>query len=376
MSLREKRWLSVLDQYLGIPAVYALGMGRRKRPFDERIWAKPNLRLALIKTGAIGDLVLLSAVVREIRLACPGAHITLIASRDNAQAIPFLGGIDRPFIFDMARPLLSIRRLRRLGDFDLLMDFSSWMRITACIAALAKSGPRAGFKRKGMFRHFVYDLRVEHSDGVHEIENYRNILRALRLEPRGLRPEVLLRRPLLPDDARAGFPGPRIVVHMFSSKEDALFRGWPERKWLVLVSRLIQKGFTVFLTGGRGDVESATSFVEKLKGPADIVNMVGRLDLEQSVALIKAVSLLVSVNTGIMHLGAAAGARLISLHGPTSLKRWGPLASEPSIDIVGKLPCVPCLSLGFEHQCKSGGCMDTISVEEVEAAVDRLATDD
>jgi heptosyltransferase I len=163
---------------------------------------------------------------------------------------------------------------------------------------------------------------------------------------------------------------------MFSSEEDAVYRGWPERKWLVLVGHLVQKGFTVFLTGGCADLAAAASFVEKLKKTASVVNMVGRLDLEQSVALIKDVSLLVSVNTGIMHLGAAAGVSLISLHGPTSLRRWGPLSSGTSIDIVGKLPCVPCLSLGFEYHCKNGGCMDTISVEEVEAAVDKLATFD
>jgi heptosyltransferase-3 len=376
MSLRERRWLSILDRYIGIPMVYAMGVGRRKRPFDERIWAKRDLKLALIKTGAIGDLILLSAIIKEIRLSSPLADITLIASCDNAQAVPIIGGIDRSFIFDMTRPFLSIRRLRGLGDFDLLMDFSSWMRITACISALVKSSLRVGFKRKGMFRHFIYDLWVEHSDEVHEIDNYRNILRVLMLEPRGVRPEVLLHPRILPDDARAGALGSRIVIHMFSSKEDSLYRGWPEKKWLVLVSHLIQKRFTVFLTGGAGDVDAAASFVEKLKKTANVVNMVGRLDLEQSVALIKDVSLLVSVNTGIMHLGAAAGVPLISLHGPTSPRRWGPLSSETSIDIVGKLPCVPCLSLGFEHKCKNGGCMDTISVEEVETAINRLATDE
>jgi ADP-heptose:LPS heptosyltransferase len=63
---------------------------------------------------------------------------------------------------------------------------------------------------------------------------------------------------------------------------------------------------------------------------------------------------------------------MISLNGPTSIKRWGPLPLNNGYALTGSLSCVPCLSLGYEYKCKSGGCMDTISVDEVIDAAKRL----
>lgn len=92
-------------------------------------------------------------------------------------------------------------------------------------------------------------------------------------------------------------------------------------------------------------------------------------DLILLAGLIKAAYCLISVNTGIMHLGAALGARVISLSGPTSLVRWGAV-SDRAINLAAKKDCSPCLNLGFEYQCQHGGCMKTIEVGEVIRALE------
>jgi len=78
--------------------------------------------------------------------------------------------------------------------------------------------------------------------------------------------------------------------------------------------------------------------------------------------------ILVSGNTGIIHLGAAVDTKVVALHGPTNPNEWGPYNKESTV-IKSSKPCAPCLYLGFEYKCHKPDCMDEISVDEVFDAV-------
>ena len=76
----------------------------------------------------------------------------------------------------------------------------------------------------------------------------------------------------------------------------------------------------------------------------------------------------VSVNTGVMHLAAAAGAPTIALNGPTSATRWGPVGANV-VSVDSELPGCGYLNLGFEYDGQRTDCMLGISVDRVAAAV-------
>ena len=89
------------------------------------------------------------------------------------------------------------------------------------------------------------------------------------------------------------------------------------------------------------------------------------------VGILERARLVVSVDTGIMHLAAAVHAPLVALQGPTSKKRWGPLSDRAVVVRVGE-KCRPCISLGFESNCDNPICMKNITVDMVLDAVDTV----
>jgi heptosyltransferase I len=109
-------------------------------------------------------------------------------------------------------------------------------------------------------------------------------------------------------------------------------------------------------------VESAPELSERL------VNGAGRYDLGQIVDLVSDSRCVVSVNTGVMHIAAAAGAPTVSLNGPTSERRWGPVG-ERAVSVNSELPGCGYLYFGWEYDGERKDCMQGISVERVLEAV-------
>jgi ADP-heptose:LPS heptosyltransferase len=372
MRLRDGTLYTILDKYLGIPAVYILGFFRKKRLLPQNIWIKAGLKVGIIKTGAIGDMLLLTAIIDEIKQINPSSIITVINSADNCQVSDLIKNIDRTLVFDMHRPLQSIYALKKKYAFDILLDFAPWLRATAIISFFIKAEFKVGFNRKGAYRHFIYDQLVDHSDDIHELENYRNLLKALGLIIQYLEPTVRIGPNGLHNKIKNEPYSRYAVFHMFPGGDKPYLKTWPQPKWLELAHRLLRYYDHIYITGAKADKKDAQSFIKKINSLPEIVNLAGKLSLLETAALIKGASLLVCVNTGIMHLGAIVGVKMISLNGPTSIKRWGPLPINNSYALTGSLTCVPCLNLGYEYECRSGGCMDTISVDKVIDAAKRL----
>ena len=280
----------------------------------------------------------------------------------------------------MSNILGSFLHLRKQESYDLLLDFGSWSRLNAIISYVIKADIKVGFKRKNMFRHYVYDITAEHLDGVHELENYRNILRVLDCSLSNLKPEFLINSESS-DKIRniVNTKQKYIIFHLFASGSHKEKKEWPESSWIKLANRLIREDFKIILTGGKQDSELANVFVKKTNGieGLDCISLAGKLSLEETAALIKEVGTIISVNTGIMHLAATVDASIIALHGPTSPSRWGPV-SEKSVVLKPKIECDSLLSLGFEkHNCViENGCISTIEVDDVYKALKNLTSID
>lgn len=369
MQERGNSFLKIADKYAGIPLVFTLGILKKKRKFDKELLEKHQKSFLLLKTAGIGDTIVLSAAAREIKRAWPGSHLTLLCSKNNYEIAGYLNCFDKIYIFDILKPINSLIKVISLGPFDFLLDFAPWARINSIISYFARAKFKVGFKRKGMHRHYVYDLFVEHEDKGHEIENYRKILRAICIQPAGLLPEINV------DSAAGGIPFENaIVFHPYPGGAKSTLKEWPANNWVKLGRELIKRNYNVIITGGKKDAARAGALEEQINGGLKTkmcTSLAGKLTLMEVGELIKESRVLVSVNTGTMHLGAAVGANIVALHGPTSPGRWGPL-SDKAVVLIPKVPCHPCLSLGFEYGCKGGGCMETISVEEVLAAAEQF----
>lgn len=354
MKERNNQLMKKLDRYIGCPLLYFLGAVRHKA-LRQEVGEEP--RVLLLKTAAMGDTILMDAVIREIKAWRPQSKITFVCSGSNLGMVKALGHIDSIVNFDMKKPLSSLKAVRSSGNYDLVLDFAPWVRINGLITWAARARYKVGFKRKHMHRHYIYDCVAEHQDTVHELENYRNILRAAGIPVQGFTPCFQI------DENKRYIAGDYAVFHLYPAGSSVQLRQWDNKKWLVLGKQIFEAyGFKICLSGGKEDAGAAEALVRQMrKSGIDALSIAGKYNLKEMEAVLAQAELLVSVNTGIMHMGAAVGVPVVALHGATSVIRWGPLSANAR-NVWTHEPCQPCISLGFESKCKNPVCMQHISV--------------
>lgn len=143
---------------------------------------------------------------------------------------------------------------------------------------------------------------------------------------------------------------------------------------LVIISNLtiFRLKYIGLNSGGAADKADIDKLVGKIRDHGiEAENIAGKYSLSAMASVLQNAQLLVSVNTGTMHLGAAVGVPLVAINGANPIKRWGPL-SDNSISLASKRKCWPCVSLGYETDCQKADCIEDICVSDVMEAIEKL----
>jgi ADP-heptose:LPS heptosyltransferase len=346
--------LHFLDRYAGIPAVAILGQARRKRALPCMIRT-----IGLLRTAAIGDTVLMSAAIADLRAAFPEASVIFFAGPTNFEMAGMLDGVDEIVEVPIAN-LAAWWRVRSIA-VDVMIDFGQWPRFDALLTLFSSASFTIGFQTHGQHRHYGYDAAVEHSCHVHEIENYRRLVRALGVKTGN--------PPRLPTASPApSSPANYAVFHLWPGGRRRELKQWPDEKWLALVEEIAGREIEIVLTGSAADRDGNDAMIGRVGPHARcFVRNAAGLSLRETAALLAHSRLVVSVNTGVMHMAAALGAPLVALHGPTSSRRWGPIG-EKAIVVDSPLDGCGYLNLGWEYPSRPLGCMECISYETVRDA--------
>lgn len=208
-------------------------------------------------------------------------------------------------------------------------------------------------------------------DGRHHTDEYARILLGL---PDGERPESLA--PVHPDRLPAS-PLPRsgnkarVVLIPAGAKnlmrDDAL-RRWPMENYISLASSLLQRGFEVLLAGGPQD----TWAVPRFAGLA-VIDQTGKLTLPEMVALLDDSDVVVTHDTGPLHMAGITGAGLIGIFGPTNPRGRLPQRANTVALWGGEgFACRPCYDGRDYAPCLHNGCMHQVTVQMVLDQVEAL----
>lgn len=356
--------LRALDARLGPSLVFCAGLFKgRGRPPE-----RPG-SLAALCLGCIGDTILLSGPLADLAKAHPGCRVTLFATNANAETARLLPAVSEVVTLPLTLPDRAIRLLREAGPFDALLDFGQWARISALFSAAARAGFKAGFQTPGQHRHYAYHAVAEHRTDRHEIDNFRALAALLGAEGNAA-PHLVLPAPAGEQDVPAG---PFAVLHPYPGGSRARMKEWPLERWQETARALRHRGLEVIVSGGPADMQRAAALAAACQDPG--TRSLAGLPLARTARLIQQAAVVVSVDTGVMHLAAALGSPLAALHGPTSPACWGGLGPAPERIAVLRAPdqsCAPCLRLGFERDCPDNACMRGIGVDATLEAVDRL----
>ena len=321
-------------------------------------------RILLVRSDAVGDLVLTLPVARSIKQADPSIQITFLASR---YAAPLLAG--ESYIDDIVtipgRSLENFnqisalaRDLRRM-NLDLCVMF--YPRLSLALAAyLAKVPIRVGTARRAY--SFLFNRRVKlrrRNSGKHELDlNYDLVAERFpgltRFEPsltvtpaEAEQANKMLQEVGIAQDSRF------IIVHPLSHGSSP---NWRLGRYVELVAKLTKDGHRILITGSQleaGDIAAAFGVI----GPG-AVNLAGRTDLAVLKALISKAEMLISGSTGPIHIAGAVGTFAVGIYPPESTlspQRWGPRGSANKLF----LPPVN------EYKGSLVDLMDQIAVEDL-----------
>lgn len=354
---RGGRLHRTLDRVVGIPLVSLLAVARTRRRQPEKLNT-----IGLICLGAIGDTVLLTAIIADVRAALPDARIVLVISHSNRAIIPLLTNTDEIIVLPILRPRECIRLLRS-ARFDILVDSTQWPRISAIYAALSGARFTAGFKVRGQYRDSAFDAVVTHSRSCHELENFRTLIRAVGVRTSHL-PTIEV-PPAAYTSAASKLDVPFVVFHPWASGFKGWLREWTIEGYVELARAITAMGYQVVVTGSPDDVSKTAHLVAEASHiGVSITSMAGKLSLAEVAALLSRASLVVSVSTGIAHIAAALDVPQLSLYGPTSPLLWRPVSDKSTVIGPTGVPA-GYLYLGFEYTTNPTNCLTAIPPAEV-----------
>lgn len=352
----------VLDYWLGIPLLNGLATVRRRRTLPAQLD-----RVGVMCSPALGDTLLFSGTLRDLRRHLgPDVGIVHFCMVQNLAAAELLEGADRRVVLDLTRPYATIRQMRA-ERLDAMLDFTSWQRLTAFYTMQSGAKFTAGFATAGMYRGRGYDRTVVHRDDQHEVENFRALLRSMDI-PAGLNPQVRLPVSNLVEPLSE--VQDLVVFHLWASGQRSWLREWPEDRWIDLARRLAGRNTVFAITGAPSDLPRTEPFVARMQAAGlDARPFTGSDGFRSLARMLQRARVVVSVNTGVMHLAAIVGAPTVSINGPNRNGRWGPVGPRAfGVEAPGE----GCgyLHLGFNFDGQATDCMERITVDHVESAIE------
>ncbi len=331
--------------------------------------------ILIIKLRYLGDVLLATPVITQLRRAFPQAKLTMLVNRGTEDVVKRNQFLDEVLVLEK-RVLTSqvdfCLELWRRG-FDCVIDLTDGDR-SAFLSWITRAPVRVGFNQEQRFRGSAYTkIAVPEPGDVHRIERDLSALREL-----GLAPEIGL--PVLslaPEDeeagqrilAECGVESGRSQIVMLQPGARYWFKAWPVDRFVELANRLSASHGCQMLVGGGSDEKNlADAIAAQARGK--VISLAGRTTVLQYAAILKRCALFVGNDAGPMHMAAALGIPVLGLFGPSNPDEWGP-RSETSRTIYKGLDCRQC----FHPTCERGelSCMRQISIDEVfEAAVQLL----
>lgn len=332
--------------------------------------------ILVIKLGAIGDVILITASLKALRNKFPQARIICLVgkqSRKILQNCPYLDGL---IVFDHKRKDLGLFRILkfakklRVFKFDKVIDFQN-NRKSHLMAFLTLAKERYGYRNKKLgflLNRGIRDTGKKVSPVAHQFE----ILKEFDIKDKGVVLELWpsqqdkdCAKELLESEWLKNVKN--IVGINLAASERWQTKNWPIEHWAEVCDRLSEKNIRVIITG----IEKDMPAYQQLRGlvKSKPANFIGRTDVMQLAALIKYCKVFLTPDSAPMHVAAAMHVPFIAFFGPTDSERHLPPAKR-FVVMEKKLECAPC----YNTRCNilTHACMKDITVNEVMVKIEEL----
>jgi heptosyltransferase II len=361
----------------------------------------PTPRRILVRgVNWLGDAVMTTPALIRLREKFREAHITLLTPEKLRELWTLHPAVDEVIGFEVGEGLFAVGRKLRAGKFDLALVFPNSPR-SALEGWLAGIPQRIGYARpwRNWFLTQTVGNRPGHAQmrkrtpdeirqlveqsganvvartpiptSAHQLHEYLHLIGALGASPEPVPPCLVITAAEEAATARKfglidALKDARPILGLNPGAEYGSAKRWPAEKFVAAANGIQKRtncGWVIL--GGKGDVELADKIAN---GVPAATNLAGNTSLRELMALLKLCRVLLTNDTGPMHVAAALGTPVVVPFGSTSPELTGPgLPGDPRHRLVkSDAPCAPC----FLRECPIDfRCMQGLSVERVTAAV-------
>lgn len=340
-----------------------------------------DARICLLRLSALGDVTHVVPLVHTLQAAMPSAQLTWIIGRGEKKLLDGLPGVT--FVeYDKKSGLKGMRALRReLGDsFDALFQMQVAARANL-LSAFVPARRRIGYDRsrsKDLHGVFINE-RIPDRPGIHVLDAIGSFC-----EPLGLRQTEVRWDLPVPDEARewaaAQWPDDGRRTLVISPCSSHVLRNWRSERYAAVADHAASRGWRVVLCGGRSELERhvGDEIVAAMSSPA--LDLIGKDTLKQLPALLERGDLVMTPDSGPMHIANAMGAKVLGLHAASNPARSGPYSDRRYCvdrydDAARRYLGRPASELKWGTKIERDGVMDLVTVDDAIAAFERRYAD-
>ena len=337
-------------------------------------------RLLVVVPNWFGEVLFATPFLRALRRAAPAAFIGVMGVLRGEEVLANNPNFDEFLVYDEdglhrsfqgKRALIAVLRKERFdAAFILRKSLTRTLLVTL-----------AGIPRRIGFEHPKSNWLLTHrvkapSAPAHKAHVYLNLLEPLELreEPPGAYEYFLTEDEQAAAGAwlrERGWPDGTALVILHPGANWPHKR-WPPERFAQLANRLAQRpGRAIALTGGPDDEPLIRRISGRMSAPPLV--LAGQTTLRQLAACLERASLVVSNDTGVLHIASALRRPVVALYGPTSPAFTGPLGAPERTVVIHHADCCPEIPCFNPNHPRHPG-MDAISVDEVHDAAERLLT--
>ncbi len=327
--------------------------------------------ICLLRTSAIGDVTHVVPLLRTLQQAWPACRFTWIVGKLEQRLVGDLPGVEF-VVFDKAKGWDGMREVRRAlhgRRFDALLHMQVALRSNLLSLGI-RTGRRIGYDRARSkdLHGLVIGERIPARSGEHVLDAIGSFC-----EPLGLRQTEVRWDIPIPEEAHAWaaeqLPGDAPTLLVSPTSSHAL-RNWQAARYAAVMDHAATRGWRVVLVGGPSPIERSMADAVLAACKRAPLDLTGKDTLKKLMAMFQRAPLLLTPDSGPMHMANAAGAKVLGLHAASNPDRSGPYSDrrwcvdkydEAARRFLGK----PAAAIPWGSKIEKPGVMDLIGVDEV-----------
>ena len=308
------------------------------------------MKVLIIQTAFIGDVILATPVIAELHRCYPTAEIHVVVRKGNESLLNNFPGISKVISWDKSNGktvnLFKTLSMIRAEKYDQVFNLQRFFS-TGILTAFSGANKKTGFDKNPL--SFLFSTKVRHEIGsekqIHETS--RNLLLIAGSGANtNVRPQLF---PSMVDfETVARY---KISPYVCIAPTSVWFtKQVPATKWVELIQSIRQSGFpdNIYLLGGPSDKEDCEKLIQA-SGDAGIINLAGKLSFLQTAALMKDAQMNYVNDSAPMHIASAMNAPVTAFYCSTVPSfGFGPLSDESYVEEVSHLDCRPCGLHGYK----------------------------